>query len=306
MTTPIILILGAAGQVGCDCVQVFSPIAQVHAIDRSQCDASDLATVAALVRSIKPSIIINAVAYTAVDKAETDAALAATLNTHLPETLAIEAKKLGALLVHYSTDYVFDGNKHGAYLESDTPNPQGVYGATKLAGEQAMNAVAAASVIFRLSWVFGAGKALSANNFPKTMLRLARERDALRVVADQHGTPTPSALVAHITAKYVAAWLKNPTSTQTLFHLSGGGAAAATHWHAFAQTTLNTAQQLGIKTQCLPNAVAAITTADYPTPARRPANSVMDTSKIEAWLGEPLPHWQQGLNNYLKQLAVQQ
>jgi dTDP-4-dehydrorhamnose reductase len=300
-----ILLLGANGQVGWELQRSLAPLANVsnsvlacartplpgtgtHALDITESDA-----LVAIIRTHKPSLIVNAAAYTAVDKAQTEQAAAFAANATAPGVMAAEAKALGAMLVHYSTDYVFDGTKQGAYVETDAPNPQSAYGASKLAGEQAIVASGADALILRLSWVFG----VHGNNFPKTMLRLARERDALKVVADQHGRPTPAELAADITVRMAAASHMRPKGAQ-IVHLA---AAGPTTWHAFAQQAIEMAH-----TQNLPGLkvtagqVEAITTAQYPTPATRPANSILDTTKLEQRLGNALPHW----HGYLETLVV--
>ena len=295
------LIFGAAGQVGHDCNLAFSADAafEVIALDRSQCDAADPQAVMQAVRQHQPRVIINAAAYTAVDKAETNSDAAFALNATLPAILATEARALGSLLVHYSTDYVFDGEKVGAYTETDAPNPQSVYGHSKLAGEIAVQAtmsiedkkVAAAGVsaafapaayILRLSWVYGAGRDNTANNFPKTILRLAKERDSISVVADQHGVPTASAYVVDVTLRLVKHWLANPVKGYEVFHVCGDGRQSnPTTWHAFAQKIVSQAWAHNhSEIKCHPSRVMAISTAEYPTAARRPKNSVLDNTKL--------------------------
>jgi dTDP-4-dehydrorhamnose reductase len=256
-------------------------------------DITNTDALVAAMRAEKPTWIVNAAAYTAVDKAESDKDAAFAANAVAPGVIATEAKALGALLVHYSTDYVFDGTKQGAYVETDAPNPQSVYGASKLAGEQAIAASGADAFIFRLSWVFG----VHGNNFPKTMLRLARERDALKVVADQHGRPTPAALAAEVTAQCISATRLRPAGI-ALFHLA---AAGATTWHAFAKRAIEIAHSVGMPgLRIAPDQIEAIASAQYPTPAKRPANSILDTSKLEHALQQGLPHWEKYLESMLR------
>jgi dTDP-4-dehydrorhamnose reductase len=295
-----ILLLGANGQVGWELQRSLASLGTVtacarnvplnsnlHVLDITQADA-----LAAVIRTERPALIVNAAAYTAVDKAQSDQEAAHAANAVAPGIIAAEAKALGALLVHYSTDYVFDGTKQGAYSETDAPNPQSVYGASKLAGEQAIIASGADALILRLSWVFG----LHGNNFPKTMLRLARERDTLKVVADQHGRPTPAALAADITAQCVQALAAEREGTE-IYHLAASGAAT---WYAFAARTIalgHAQHSTGFKVAA--ENIQAISTAQYPTPAKRPANSVLDTGKLERRFHVTLPHW----DTYLTQLV---
>jgi dTDP-4-dehydrorhamnose reductase len=301
MSNNKILLLGANGQVGWELQRSLAPLGELVACARNappnsglhQLDITDTDALVAAIRAEKPALIVNAAAYTAVDKAESDQDAAFAANANAPRIIAAEAKALGALLVHYSTDYVFDGSKQSAYTETDTPNPQSIYGASKLAGEQAIHASGADAFIFRLSWVFGA----HGNNFPKTMLRLARERNVLKVVADQHGRPTPAALAAEITATCLSAADVRPTGA-ALFHLAASG---ATTWFAFAKHTILIAQRLNLPGLRVDSErVEAIATTPYPTPAKRPTNSVMYTSKLEGTLGlVGLPHWDQYLQSVL-------
>ncbi len=298
-----ILLLGKDGQVGWQLQRSLAPHGDVVACGRAECDLADPDGIRAVVRAVRPTLIVNASAYTAVDKAESEPELAAQINAHAPGVLAEEAKLLGALLVHYSTDYVYDGTKTAPYVESDPTAPQGVYGATKLAGEAAIRAVGGKSIIFRTSWVFGARGA----NFVKTILRLARERDQLGVVNDQIGSPTPAALIATVTGNVLAMLRRGQhleSGENRLYHLA---AANPVSWHAFACAILAQARQTpGFELKCAPEAVRAISTAEYPTPARRPANSRLDCSRLEQDFDLRMPDWQPYLARMLQLLALKQ
>lgn len=290
-----IMVLGKDGQVGWQLQRALAPLGEVVACGRAQCDLTDADRIRSLVAEVQPSVIVNASAYTAVDKAESDADTAYAVNARAPGILAEAALACGALLVHYSTDYVFDGSKQGAYVESDATAPQGVYGQSKLAGEEAIVALAGKSLIFRTSWVFGE----HGGNFVKTILRLSRERDSLGVVADQVGSPTPAALIADVTA---AALVRLDLGRQMaagenrLYHLA---AANPVSWHAFACRIVETARAMGEELRVDAAAIRAIGTVDYPTPARRPANSRLDCSLLEAELGLHMPDWQPYLERML-------
>lgn len=278
-----ILLTGAGGQVGFELARSLRTVGEVVAPGRAQMDLSDLDQVRQVVRSLRPRLIVNAAAYTAVDRAEGDSALAHRINAQAPAVLAQEARMLGAPIVHYSTDYVFDGSKQGPYVESDPPQPLNVYGHSKLAGEQAIAASGAAHLILRTSWVYG----MRGNNFLLTMLKLGREREEVRVVDDQHGAPTWSRTIADTTALILSQastggapwWAANGG----IYHLSCQG---QTTWHGFAEAIMQAAG--------LPCSVIPISSADYPTPARRPANSVMSCGKLNGRFGA-LPAWDKAL-----------
>jgi dTDP-4-dehydrorhamnose reductase len=269
-----ILLTGANGQVGWELRQTLAPVGEVVAVNRAQLDLQDASRIAAAVREAKPDVIVNAAAYTAVDKAESERDLAFAVNAVAPGKLAEEAKRAGALLVHYSTDYVFDGAKAAPYVEDDEPGPLNVYGASKLAGERAIAAAGCRYLILRTSWVYGP----RGSNFMLTMLRLARERSELRVVDDQTGAPTSSLAIARATAQLL------PRGAEGLFHMTASG---ATTWCGFARAIL---QQAGIGTPVVP-----IATADYPTPARRPRNSRLDCARLRADTGVALASWEEQL-----------
>lgn len=275
-----ILLLGKDGQVGWELQRALAPLGRLTALGRTECDLADVDKLRATVRAVHPSIIVNAAAYTAVDKAESEADRAFAVNGTAPGVLAEEAKTLGARLVHYSTDYVFDGNKPAPYLEGDATAPLSVYGASKLQGEQAIQAVGGEHVIFRTSWVFAA----RGGNFAKTMLRFAREREVLKVVDDQFGAPTSAELIADISALS----LHPRIAPQGLYHLA---AAGETSWHGYAQFVLQYAAQRGVELKCGADQLQAIPTSGYPLPAVRPANSRLNTDKLQHELDVYLPDW---------------
>lgn len=285
-----ILLTGKNGQVGHELQRTLAPLGEVVAVDRQQCDLASADAIRRLVAEVAPQVIVNPAAYTAVDKAESEPQLAMAINGVAPGILGQEAARLGALVVHFSTDYVFDGSMPGAYLETDAPNPQSVYGKTKLAGEKALQASGADHLIFRTSWVFGA----HGGNFAKTMLRLAGERDSLKVVADQFGAPTSAALLAEVTAQAVARYLNEGRAGYPfgLYHLVADG---CTTWHEYARTVIAAARQVGRPLKLTADDVHPITTADYPLPATRPYNSRLDTSRLRQAFGIQLPPWQSGL-----------
>lgn len=289
-----ILLIGSNGQVGYELQRSLK--GEIIALSSQQLDLADTAAIRRTVAEIKPNLIVNAAAYTAVDKAESEPELAFAINATAPQVLAEEAQKLNALLVHYSTDYVFDGSKTGAYAETDPTNPQSVYGKSKLAGEQAIQAVGAHHLIFRTSWVYGTrGK-----NFLLTILRLAQERDHLRVVADQIGAPTWCRSIAEATASTVAKWdflTPHPSPLTGIYHLSCGGQAS---WHGFAQAIL---QNYPKPLKVTADKVEAITTEQYPLPAKRPANSVLDNGKLAQDFGLKLPDWQEALTMAMAEIA---
>jgi dTDP-4-dehydrorhamnose reductase len=269
-----ILLTGANGQVGWELRRTLAPLGEVKAFDRFGLDLADAPKLVAAVRALQPAVIVNAAAYTAVDKAESERELAFAVNATAPRVLAEEAKRSGALLVHYSTDYVFDGAKPAPYVEADAPDPINVYGESKLAGEQAIARSGCRHLVLRTSWVYGP----RGRNFYLTMRRLARERAELRVVDDQVGAPTSSLAIARATARLLQA------GAQGLYHLT---AAGETTWCGFARALLARA---GIATP-----VVAIRTEDYPTPARRPRNSRLDCSRLLAEWGVALAPWEEQL-----------
>jgi len=302
-STMTILLLGKDGQVGWQLQRSLAPHGPVVACARTQCDLADPDQIRSVVRALRPSVIVNATAYTAVDKAESEPELAHRINAEAPGILATEAAALGALLIHYSTDYVYDGSKASPYVETDATDPQSVYGRSKLAGEEAIRAVGGKSLIFRTSWVFGA----RGGNFVKTILRLARDKDSLNVVADQLGSPTPAALIATVSGIALAMTRRGQAlenGENRLYHLA---AARPVSWCEFARTIVTLAGQVpGFDLRLKAEAIKAITTAEYPTPARRPANSRLDCSRLEADFGLQMPDWQPYLERMLQLLALKQ
>jgi dTDP-4-dehydrorhamnose reductase len=280
-----ILLLGKDGQVGHELCRTLPALGGVVALDRPEIDFERPDMLAELVRREAPDVIVNAAAYTAVDRAEAEPDRARLVNADAVAALAAAADRLGGLLVHYSTDYVFDGTKAGPYVETDAPAPLGVYGATKLAGERAA-AAAGRHYVLRTSWVHGVHGA----NFVRTMLRLAREREELRVVDDQTGAPTSASLLAEVTAALIGRATRPASSPATgVYHLVPRG---HTTWHGFARFILERARDRGLPLRVQPEAVQPIPSSAYPTPARRPHNSRLDTAKIAAALGITLPAWQ--------------
>jgi len=277
-----ILLTGATGQVGWELRRTLAPMGEVKFYDRYGLDLAEAPPLAAAVRALQPDLVVNAAAYTAVDKAESERDLAFAVNATAPRVLAEEAKRIGAMLVHYSTDYVFDGEKASPYVEGDPPRPINVYGESKLAGEQAIQASGCRHLILRTSWVYGPrGK-----NFLLTILRLAKERPELRVVDDQVGAPTSSLAIARATPQLLA------KGAQGLYHMTAGG---ETSWCGFARAILKGA---GLATP-----VIAIRTEDYPTPARRPRNSRLDCSRLKSDTGVALESWEAQLAEVTSALA---
>ncbi len=281
-----ILVTGCAGQLGRELKRSLACLGDVVACDRRQLDLADPDSLRAAVRAIAPAAIVNAAAYTAVDKAETETALAQAINAVAPGILAEEAKRLGARLIHYSTDYVFDGSKSGVYSEDDSPAPLSAYGRSKLDGERAIAAAGARHQVFRTCWVYG----LHGANFMKTMLRVGRDRDELRVVGDQFGAPTWTRHLADATALVLA----RKDAPDGLYHLA---AAGETNWHEYAEAIFATALQSGLLEK-VPT-VHRITSADYPLPAPRPTNSRLDCSRFRRDFGLGLPDWRIGLADCL-------
>lgn len=291
-----ILLLGGNGQVGRELRRSLNVLGDVIAATRDGAGSDLVAdfdraeSLSDLIETTAPDVVINAAAYTAVDKAETDPDVAFRINADAPGVIAQACVSHGALLVHYSTDYVFDGQSTRPYLEEDMTAPLGVYGASKLAGEQAIRASGANHAILRTAWVYAA----HSKNFLLTMLRLASERDELRVVADQFGSPTPAAWIADATT----AMLRNGIAASGTWHLTTRG---ETNWQEFASTIIDEANELGLlqrKPRVLP-----ITTAEYPTPAQRPAYSVLDTTRLQADFGIVPPDWRDGLKQTLRTLS---
>ncbi|MFA6121787.1 MAG: dTDP-4-dehydrorhamnose reductase [Sideroxydans sp.] len=287
-----ILLTGSNGQVGWELQRVLAPTTKVIALTREQLDLSQSDAIRQAVRAHKPDIIINPAAYTAVDKAETEPDIAMVINGTAAGVMADEAKKLDALLIHYSTDYVFDGTKASPYIESDIPNPQSVYGKTKLAGEQAIQAVGCKHLILRTSWVYG----VHGGNFVKTILRLAKERNELRIVADQYGAPTWARLLAESTAHIIGKYSEDKSG---VYHLTSSG---RTNWHQFAEEIVRLARQYDDALKDKSLTIHPIATHEYPVPAKRPANSSLSTEKFCRTFGLELPRWEDELAECVRQL----
>jgi dTDP-4-dehydrorhamnose reductase len=300
-----ILLFGRGGQVGWELQRSLSVLGEVVALDfdaahnpHGLCGSfSDLAGLAATVQAVQPQLIVNAAAHTAVDKAEGEPDFARSLNALAPGVLAAEAQKLNAWLVHYSTDYVFDGSGHAPWRETDATGPLSVYGQTKLEGERAV-ATHARHLTLRTSWVY----ATHGGNFAKTMLRLAAERETLSVIDDQFGAPTSAELLADVTAHAIRAAMAKP-ELAGLYHCV---AAGETSWHGYARFVLQTAHNLGCTLKAGPEQVGATRTANYPTPAQRPLNSRLDTTKLQSAFGLTLPHWQTGVARMLTEITGKQ
>ncbi|WP_370683322.1 dTDP-4-dehydrorhamnose reductase [Pseudomonas syringae pv. atrofaciens] len=297
-----ILLLGKNGQVGWELQRALAPLGEVIALDRQGADGlcgdlADLERLAATVRALAPDVIVNAAAYTAVDKAESEPDLAMLINGEAPGVLAKEAAALGAWLIHYSTDYVFDGSGEQQWREDAATGPLSVYGRSKLMGEQAIQASGAKALILRTSWVYAA----RGHNFAKTMLRLATERDSLNVVADQYGAPTGAELIADVTAQilYRVRADQNPAAVAGIYHLA---AAGETSWHGFAQFVLEHAARNGVALKVAPDQIGAIPTEAYPVPAPRPRNSRLALSKLETAFQLKMPSWQQGAQRMLDEI----
>lgn len=292
-----ILLFGKNGQVGWELQRSLAPLGELIALDSSSreiCgDFSDPAEIARTVRRVAPDVIVNAAAYTAVDKAESEPGLARTVNALAPGALAEEAMRANSWLVHYSTDYVFDGSGDKPWLESDSTAPLNVYGATKLEGEQLIRQSGCRHLILRTSWVYGA----RGGNFIRTMLKLAQERDSLNVIDDQIGAPTGADLLADVTAHAIRAAQQRP-EVAGLYHLVAGGEIS---WHGYARFVIDFAARSGLDIKVAPDAINAVPTSAFPTPARRPHNSRLDTAKLRQTFGLYLPDWQMGVERMLSE-----
>jgi len=294
-----ILLLGKGGQVGWELQRSLSLLGEVVACDFDspgdlKADFSDPESLAPLVQRVRPDAIVNAAAHTAVDKAESEPELARRINATGPAVLAREAAALGASLVHYSTDYVFDGSGQQPRTEDAPTGPLSVYGRTKLEAEELIRASGCRHLILRTSWVYAA----RGGNFARTMLRLAAERDALNVIADQIGAPTGADLLADVTALALPRLRADATLGGT-YHCAAGG---ETSWHGYAQFVIEWARLRGQAIKVAPDKIAAIPTSAYPTPAQRPLNSRLDTAKLQARFGVTLPHWQRGVERMLTEV----
>ena len=301
-TTGLILLTGATGQVGSELLNTLSPLGEVIAPPRSSLDLANLQSIRDTIRTLRPRWIVNPAAYTTVDKAESEPDLAYAINRDAVRAMGEEAATIGASVIHFSTDYVFDGTGTKPYVETDPTNPVSVYGASKLAGEQALAQTGAAHLIFRTSWVYGArGK-----NFLLTILKLAREREHLRIVGDQHGAPTWSRDLAQMTAHVIGQTEATASGkdlsaaladSSGIYHASGTG---ETTWHGFAAEAIRWQRDREPNTRFAE--LEAITTAEYPTPAKRPANSRMNCAKLNQRFGWSMPDWHDSLREVLSEL----
>jgi dTDP-4-dehydrorhamnose reductase len=293
-----ILLLGKGGQVGWELQRSLAVLGNVTALDfdsQDHCgDFANPAGIADTVRALRPDVIVNAAAHTAVDKAESEPDLARLINATTPGVLAQEAAQLGAWLVHYSTDYVFDGSGSRPWVETDAPAPLSVYGRTKLEGEQRIVQSGARHLILRTSWVYAA----RGGNFAKTMLRLAQERERLTVIDDQWGAPTGADLLADVTA-HALRHLQQRPQDGGLYHCVASG---ETHWHAYAKYVLAQAEKAPSAVKIKATEVAPVPTSAFPTPATRPHNSRLNTQKLQTTFGLTLPHWQQGVARMLTEI----
>ncbi|MGK0169134.1 MAG: dTDP-4-dehydrorhamnose reductase [Gammaproteobacteria bacterium] len=293
-----ILLFGKNGQVGWELQRSLAPLGEVIApdLDSSQAcgNLANLTGIASTIRSLSPDLIVNAAAYTAVDKAQTEREAAFCVNAEAPGVMALEAKRLDAWLVHYSTDYVFDGQGRTPWQESDAVAPLNLYGASKFAGDQAIANSGCRHLIFRTSWVYAA----RGNNFAKTMLRLARERDSLNVIDDQYGAPTGGELLADVTAHALRMAQHSP-GLSGLYHLT---AAGETNWCEYARFVLAHAQGKGLDLKVAPQDISPISSSGYPSVAQRPQNSRLNTQKLERTFRLSLPSWQSGVERMLTEV----
>lgn len=290
-----IVLLGKNGQVGHELQRTLLPLGQVIALGREDADLSSLTQLQGVLALHTPDIIVNAAAYTTVDKAESEEATAFRINAEAVGLMAEHARQSGALLVHYSTDYVFDGETPAPYVETDATNPQSAYGRSKRAGEQAIDQSGCRALIFRTSWVFSA----HGDNFIKTILRLAKERDSLNIVADQYGAPTSAELIADVTALAIAGY-RSRALASGMYHLT---AAGETSWHGLACHVVNRARANGATLKLNAEQIHAIPTEAYPLPAKRPKNSRLDTGALSSALGLYLPNWNIHVDRVVDQLV---
>ena len=291
-----ILILGKNGQLGHALVDALTPLGHVIALGRHDVDLKQVGDLIRTLDTLAPNIIINAAAYTQVDKAESEIESSHHINARVPKVLADYASQSGSLLIHYSSDYVFDGSQSVPYRETDKPNPLNRYGQSKLAGDLGILDTRCQALIFRVSWLFS----FHGNNFIKTMLRLAHTHDHLRVVDDQHGAPTSAALVAEITKLAIIAWRKRTLETG-LYHLTAMGAVS---WHGLADYVIRRARMNHGQLKLLPENIEPIATQDYPLPAKRPANSRLNTDKLRSALGITFPDWKHHVDLVVDQLLL--
>jgi dTDP-4-dehydrorhamnose reductase len=294
-----ILLTGKNGQVGFELQRALASLGEVVPLERSGCDLANPDSIRTAIREHSPTIIVNPAAYTAVDKAESERDLAFAINGVAPGIIGEEAKKLGALVVHYSTDYVFDGSKSGAYTEEDATAPLSVYGESKLVGEEALRSSGAEHLIFRTSWVYGVHGA----NFLKTMLRPMTEKEELNIVSDQFGAPTSASLIADVTAQIlnrVGSIPERPLEKLGLYHLTASG---ETSWHGYASHICRVAHGFGVSLRVMPGSIHPIPASEYPVPASRPMNSRLDCRRLETVFGFRLPRWEESVNHSLQLIS---
>ena len=291
-----ILVTGNKGQVGFELMKTLAPLGKVIGVDIKECDLAQSAMIDALLDRVKPDIIVNPAAYTSVDKAESEPTVAHAINAQAPKTLARQASRRNIPIIHFSTDYIFDGTKEEPYVEDDPANPKSVYGKTKWLGEEAVRSNAAKHVILRTSWVFGAHGV----NFLKTMLKLSKERDKMSIVSDQIGAPTSARMLAEVTAEIVKQLLQEFSYRKYgTYHLVADG---ETCWYGYAKYVVEQANALGMETKLDPKNIKSIKTKDFPLPAARPANSRLDTTKVKETFGITLPTWQSEVDLVLNEL----
>ena len=291
-----VLLIGCEGQLGFELSRSLAPLGPLRRVSRQECDLANHQALRELIRTARPEVIVNAAAYTAVDKAEDEPELAMAINATAVGVIGEEAVRSGALVVHYSTDYVFPGDKDGSYSEEDAVGPLNTYGQSKLAGEQALQQSRARYLIFRASWIVGA----HGDNFAKTVLRLAAQRESVTIVADQFGAPTSAALVADVTAHVLKRLSEDvQTDYSGVYHLTAGG---VTSWHEYACHVVARARQRGVALKLGQDGIRPIPAASYPTKARRPSNSRMNSRKLCERFGIYLPDWREGIDHVLEQL----
>ena len=291
-----ILLFGKNGQVGYALSPSLCSLGELFSVNSSECDLRDEITIRRIIKYEKPDVIINAAAYTSVDKAETEKSSAFAVNANAPGVIAQEAESLGSFFIHYSTEYVFDGTKKESYIENDEPNPQSVYGETKLEGDRRVRALCSRHLILRTSWVAG----VHGNNFAKTILRLASERNSLSVVDDQYGAPTSALLLADMTSHLIRHADHNPNDFP--YGLYNVVASGSVNWYEYACHIISAAHSAGKLIDFKQSAIKAISSNDYPTQAKRPHNSRLDTNKFRSTFGLDLPHWQDGIDHILRQI----
>jgi dTDP-4-dehydrorhamnose reductase len=293
-----ILLFGKGGQVGWELQRSLAPLGELVALGTGSTELCgnfiNLEGIAETVRAVAPDIIVNAAAYTAVDKAESEPELSRIINASAPEVLANEAKRCGAWLIHYSTDYVYDGSGDQAWTETDATGPLNIYGKTKLEGEDAIRDSGCQHVILRTSWVYAA----RGGNFAKTMLRLAAERDCLNVINDQIGAPTGAELLADVTAHIIRVARQRP-EVSGLYNLTASG---ETSWHGYAGFVIDYARRAGVPVKVMAESILPVPTSAFPLPAQRPKNSRLDTRKLQDIFGLSLPHWQSGVTRMLSEI----